>query len=440
MKDTIQNYLNKIGITALNNMQFTALKTMQQHPHVMLLSPTGSGKTLAYLLPLLLKLKDIEHKGVKAIIIVPSRELALQIEQVFKSLQTGLKVTCCYGGHYVKTEENSLINEAPTVIAATPGRLAYHIREGNFDVSSVRYLILDEFDKSLELGFEEDMAFIAGELFKVDSVTLTSATSMDELPQFISQHDYELVDFLDRYEHQPDITVQIVKSQAKDKLKSLLQLLCLYPNEPAIIFCNFREAVEHIDELLWQNNIVSEIYHGGLNQPDREKALLKFRNGTTSVLVTTDLGSRGLDIPQVKHVIHYQIPLNEEAFIHRNGRTGRMKADGNVHLLLTNEEYKPEYIENYTETNFEDKNIALPNPTNWVTFYVSAGKKDKINKIDIAGLFYKKAELSKDDLGLIDVQDKMSYVAVNRHKAKKVEKLLRDEKIKGKKYRIGIDE
>ncbi|ADY50777.1 DEAD/DEAH box helicase domain protein [Pseudopedobacter saltans DSM 12145] len=438
MIEKLSPFLQNIGITQLNEMQLEAITALEKNKNLLLLSPTGSGKTLAFLLPLFLRL-DVDRKGVQAIVVVPSRELALQIEQVFKALQTGLKVTCCYGGHSAKIEASSLLNDAPTLIIATPGRLAFHIREGNFDVSSVRNLALDEFDKSLELGFEEEITFIVDELFKVDGMILTSATQFEELPAFIASREFFTLSFLKNEEHKPSFTTEIIQCKSKDKLRALLQLLCKYPNESTLVFCNFREATERVYDMLTDKGISAVVYHGGLDQQEREKALMKFRNGTSSVIVNTDLASRGLDIPDVQHVIHYQLPLNEESFIHRNGRTGRMKAEGLVHLLLSEEEYKPEYITDYTETDFEEKELPLPSATNWITFYIAAGKKDKISKMDIAGLFYKKAFLERDDLGMITLQDKMSYVAVKRDKAREALSKVKNEKIKGKKYRIGID-
>lgn len=438
MIEKLNPYLQKLGIEKLNNMQLEALQVSEKHPDMLLLSPTGSGKTLAFLLPLLLNLK-FDQKGVQAVVVVPSRELALQIEQVFRSLQTGLKVTCCYGGHSVKIEESSLLNAAPALIIATPGRLSHHLRKGNFDVSTINYLILDEFDKSLELGFDEDISFIFDELFKVKGVVLTSATHFEELPSYVAARDFFQLSFLQEEVHKPKLSVEVIHTRSKDKLKLLLHTLCKYPNQSTLVFCNFREATEHVYELLRHKGISAVIYHGGLEQQDREKAMVKFRNGTASIIVNTDLASRGLDIPDVQHVIHYQLPLNEESFIHRNGRTARMKADGMVHLLLSEEEYKPEYITDYTETDFINEDLPLPEPTEWVTFYIAAGKKDKISKMDVAGLFYKKAFLEKEDLGMITLQDKMAYVAVKRKKARAALDLLKNEKIKGKKYRIGID-
>jgi superfamily II DNA/RNA helicase len=431
--------LERLKIDELNEMQNAAFESIGKDNDVVVLSPTGSGKTFAFLLPLLQKFNK-DAKGVQSLVIVPSRELAQQIEQVFKSMQSGYKITCCYGGHSTKIETSSLGSYAPAIIVGTPGRLAYHIRNGNFDVSTVKYLVLDEFDKSLEFGFEEEMSFIVGELFKLEQKVLTSATAMEEYPPFIGLKNPEVLNFLTLEAAQPILTTAVVQSKTKDKLDVLLKLLCLYPNESTLVFCNHRDAVDRITEMLYDKGIINGVYHGGLQQPEREKALLKFRNGTFSVLVTTDLASRGLDIPEIQHVIHYQIPHTEDAFIHRNGRTARMKAEGKAYLLLSEDERVPTYLPTYETVELAEESAQLPPLTSWVTFFIAAGKKDKINKMDIAGLFYKKANLQKDDLGIIEVYDHMSYVAVNRKKARTALKSVSNEKVKGRKYKMGIDE
>ncbi|WP_304064256.1 DEAD/DEAH box helicase [Pedobacter glucosidilyticus] len=435
----LEKLLQKLQITTLNEMQNAALEAIAQKNDVMVLSPTGSGKTLAFLLPIVEKLNH-QIKGVQAIVVVPSRELAMQIDQVFRQLQSGYKITCCYGGHSTKVERGSL-SAVPAIIVATPGRLAYHIRAGNFDVSSVKTLVLDEFDKSLELGFEDDMAEIVSSLFKLEQKVLTSATQLADFPAFLELQQLKTLNFLNDTEAIPDIKTVILQSKSKEKFNILMDVLYRSKEGQSLVFCNHRDAVERITLMLAERGIVNGVYHGGLVQQDREKALFKFRNGTYHILVTTDLASRGLDIPEIETVIHYQIPHTLDAFVHRNGRTARMKASGKAYLLLSEEETIPPYLKEYefTDAIVETHEITLK-ATEWLTFYIAGGKKDKLSKIDIAGLLHKKGGLSKDEVGLIAVYDQMSYVAVKREKAKEVLKKVIQEKIKGKRYKMGIDE
>ncbi|WP_353131195.1 DEAD/DEAH box helicase [Parapedobacter pyrenivorans] len=430
----LKRALLNLKINALNEMQEAAL-LVDEKSDLVLLSPTGSGKTLGFLLPLLTSLKE-NISTVQAMIIVPSRELALQIEQVFKTMGSGFKVNCFYGGHPVPIEINNL-SQPPAVLIGTPGRIGHHLRRKTFDTSTVSTLILDEFDKSLEFGFQEDMTYIIRQLPAVRKRVLTSATPMDEIPAFTGIIEPETLNFLSHTASAPNLKQKVVIADAADKLDALFTLICKISNEPTLVFCNHRDAVERISDLLWDRELPHDIFHGGMEQEDRERALLKFRNGSHRILVTTDLASRGLDVPEIEHIIHYQLPHNEEAFLHRNGRTARMHATGTSYLLLTPDE-KPAYLVELPEKEVLPAIAPLPQPSPWVTLYIGAGKKEKINKVDIVGLLLKKGGLDKGDVGLIEVLDHSAYAAVKRNRVDGVIRLVKDEKIKGKKIKIEI--
>ena len=429
--------LNNFKIDALNPMQEAALEATSQHNNVIILSATGSGKTLAFLLPIFRSL-DRSIKSTQAMIVVPSRELALQIEQVFKTMQTGMKVTCCYGGHKREIEENNLI-QPPALIIGTPGRISDHIRRGNITVDSIHTLVLDEFDKSLELGFIEEIGFIIESLKNIEKRILTSATDAVEIPEFIGAKDAVRLDFLPEGEKPKDVLAyQYLKSNKKDKIESLFQLLCFLGNRSSIIFCNHREAVERTSQLLSERSIINIYYHGAMEQKEREVALAKFRNGTINFLITTDLGARGLDIPNIRYIIHYHLPATQEIFTHRNGRTARVDASGTVILILNDEEKLPGYIESDVEEIKIPDDITLPEKPKWTTLFVGAGKKDKVNKIDIVGFLSNKGDLKKEDIGLIEVKDFFSFVAIRKSKASNVLQLIKEQKIKGKKVKIDV--
>lgn len=430
----IDTLLKNLKIASLNEMQKLAIDAAIERDTI-ILSPTGSGKTLAFLIPLLPRLQP-QEKGVQALVLVPSRELALQIEQVFKAMGSGFKVNCFYGGHTVRIEKNSLI-QAPAVIIGTPGRIAFHIRNENFNPKTVHSIVLDEFDKSLEFGFEEDMSFIISSFDNLERRILTSATQMDEIPDFAGLKDAKLIDFLSDSNSSPDLEIKAVFSKAADKLESLFSLVCKIGKASSLVFCNHREAVERVSVLLDDMGLEHGLFHGGMEQEDREKSLIKFRNGTSRFLVCTDLAARGLDIPEIEYVIHYQLPLTKEAFLHRNGRTARMKASGKVFVILTEDE-KPSYLTDQIEFENLPENPILPEKTDWTTLYLGAGRKDKINKIDIVGFLIKKANLAKEDIGLIEVQDYAAYVAVKKNKTGGISTILRNEKIKNKKIKVEI--
>ncbi len=430
--------LSKLKIDALNEMQVASIETISGNNNVMLLSTTGSGKTLAFLLPIL-QLLDPAKKNTQAIIIVPSRELALQIETVFKNMGTSFKVTCCYGGHLRETEENNL-RQAPALIIGTPGRLADHIRRGNITIESIDTLVLDEFDKSLELGFIDEMSFIIGSLKSLKKRVLTSATEAVEIPDFIGLADDAVkLNFLDsKNEKSAGLAVKMMVSDGKDKLETLFRLICMLGNKSTIIFCNHRESVERTSNWLKEKDIVNVFYHGALEQQERDAALCKFRNGTANVLVTTDLASRGLDIANIRYIIHYHLPGTEDVFTHRNGRTARMEASGTAILILSPEEKLPGYIDADIETIELPETSTLPEKPQWSTLFISSGKKDKINKIDIVGFLSNKGQLKKEDIGLIEVKDFFSFVAVKKIKVSQTLQLIKEQKMKNKKIKIAV--
>ncbi len=431
----LQPIYEKLQIQEMNQMQKSTFQASENEQDIILLSPTGSGKTLAFLFPMLRNLqKDIS--GIQAIILVPARELALQIEQVFKNMGTDFKVTICYGGHDKKIEINNL-TQAPAVLIGTPGRIAYHLKNNNFEPKTIKTLVLDEFDKALELGFEEDMNFIISSLKNISQRFLTSATSMDNIPKFVGLDNEKTINFLKLGEVKPNIQLKKVMTIPEEKLETLFKLICKIGNKRTLIFCNHRDAVDRISELLREKGIDRETFHGGMEQDERERALLKFRNDSTRILITTDLASRGLDIPEVESIVHYQLPPKEDAFIHRNGRTARMHAKGFAYLIMTEEENFPFIKGNTPEENITE-NYRIPAQTPFQTIYISAGKKDKVNKVDIVGYLIKKGELAKEDVGIIEVKDTTSYVAVARNKVKEVLKKLANEKLKGKKIKMEI--
>lgn len=433
---TVENILENVGFEALNEMQEASILTNEEQDEVILLSATGSGKTLGFLIPAYYKMKP-EVKHTQALIIVPSRELALQIEQTFKLMRTGYKVTTCYGGHKREIEENNLI-DAPALIIGTPGRLCDHIRRGNIKTEGIEMLILDEFDKSLELGFLEEVSFIYDNLPNVTKKLLTSATEAVEIPEFLQLENATKLNFIKEDDTTKALVLQKIYSFDSDKINTCFNLICSLGNRSMIIFCNHRESVERTSFLLWERGIVNEYYHGAMEQRERETALSKFRNGSTNILVTTDLAARGLDIPNIRYIIHYHLPSTPETFTHRNGRTARMDASGTSIMILGPDERQPDYITDEVEKITITETHQIPDKPKWVTFYLPLGKKNKVNKMDIVGFFTKIGQLKMEDLGLIESKDFNTFVAVRRSKATGVFNLLSDQSIKGKKAKVEI--
>lgn len=432
---SIESALSNLNISELNPMQVASLEADKTASNLVLLADTGSGKTLSFLLPIAQQL-DRESTLTQAMIIAPSRELALQIEQVFKKMGTGFKITCCYGGHLRETEENNL-KQAPALVVGTPGRLADHIRRGNISTTHIETLVLDEFDKSLEQGFEEEMSYIIGSMPALKKRILTSATEAVEIPAFVGLQDPVEINFLTG-EKAAMLEVQYVKSDDSDKSETLFNLICALGNRSTIIFCNQREFVENVSAFLKDKGITNVFYHGAMEQRDRDAALCKFRNGSSNVLVTTDLAARGLDIPNIRYIIHYQLPDTQETYTHRNGRTARMDASGTAILILAPKEYLPAYITPAPKEITLPETVELPQKPVWTTFFIGAGKKDKVNKIDIVGFLTNRGKLKKEDIGLIEVKDFFSFVAIRKSKASTTLHLVQSEKIKNKKVKIDV--
>lgn len=429
--------LKQFNITELNDMQKAMLDAITKPNDLVLISPTGSGKTLGFLLPTLQSLKA-NQEGVQAIIVVPSRELAIQIEQVFKQMSTSYKINCCYGGHSVKVEENNL-QHPPAVLVGTPGRIAHHLRRKNLSLNDTHTLILDEFDKSLEFGFQDEMEYIIQQCPRLQKRILTSATAIEEIPDFVGvKQKVELNYTTEHQQLKSSLEVKSVRVTGDDKLEALMLLLGKVGSKSTIVFCNHREAVNRISDQLFDYKVPHAIYHGALEQIDREKSLIKLRNGSVNLLITTDLASRGLDIPEIEVVIHYQLPATEDVMIHRNGRTARMHASGTAYFLLDVDDYLPKFLDVTPIEESLPTKLVLPKSSEWKTLYISAGKKDKINKMDIVGMLLQKGQLNKDELGKIEVLDYSAYVAIKSDKIAKTLQLVRDEKIKNKKVKMDI--
>lgn len=424
--------LTKLGITTLNAMQEEALLAIDSAPNTVLLSPTGTGKTLAFLLPTLNAL-DIQCEHVQLLILVPSRELAIQIEQVIREMGTGFKANAVYGGRPFSKDKIELAH-APAILIGTPGRVADHLRRETFIVDDLTAFVLDEFDKSLEIGFETEMREIIENLPKIKKRILTSATQGVEIPKFAGVHNPLVIDYLGT--KTSNLALKKVLAPQKDKLQTLVDLLNHIGNQPGIIFCNFKDTIQFVSSFLEENNIPHGCFYGGLEQIDRERALIKFRNGTHQIIIATDLAARGLDIPELNFIIHYQLPLKAEEFTHRNGRTARMNAQGTAYILQWELEHTPDFITTTDVVKLKDKQTAIH--SQWATLFISGGRKDKISKGDIAGLLFKQGDLKSDEVGVIELKQDCAFVAVPKHKVSGVIEKTSNTRLKKKKVRITL--
>ncbi len=429
----IQKILTKLRITELNEMQQHAAEAiLGSDGDVVLLSPTGSGKTLAYLLPLV-QLLDSTSDAVQALVITPGRELALQSHQVLQSMSCGIRSTACYGGRAAMDEHKVLKEVRPQIVFGTPGRLNDHLDKENISRYGIRWLIIDEFDKCLEMGFQAEMQKLIKSLPGLQRRILLSATNTEQIPQFVNMSKKgTLIDFLPEEEQTSErVTLYEVHSPQKDKLDTLRQLLLSFGDESSIVFLNYRESVERVNSYLVEQGFTTSCFHGGLEQRQREDQLYRFSNGSANVLVSTDLASRGLDIPNIQNIVHYHLPESQEGYIHRVGRTARWDATGRSFFILNASEHIPDYVEGNVESYEPVANSQEPTAPKNVTLYIGKGKKDKISRGDIVGFLCKNGGLKADEIGRIDVKDRYAYVAIRREKLKQTLHLVQGQKIKG---------
>ena len=427
---------DRMGIDELNEMQHVALEAWKSGGgDLVLYSPTGTGKTLAFAMCVLQALKR-PMQQLQAVVLAPSRELVMQTAEIMRILATGYKVTPCNGGHAVSDEKASL-EVIPDVIVATPGRLLDHQRRGHVALGGVRLLVLDEMDKSLELGFEDEMRQLLKKMPRLNRRILASATVLDVVPDYVRLNKPVTVNVLKGSEQPADrIMVWQVESNSRDKLDTLCELLLTLDGGKTIVFANYRESVERIQQFLVKNGIDARVYHGSLEQQERECAVSMLNNGSVNVIVATDLAARGLDIEQVSHIIHYHLPVSEEAYIHRNGRTARVDAYGEAYVITAPDESLPEWVS--IDEPFALNPKAKPVQAPMATLYFQAGKKEKLSRGDIMGFIANNGGVLPGDIGRIDVRDHYALAAVPRKQAHEVLKLLQQVKIKGKKVRISL--
>jgi ATP-independent RNA helicase DbpA len=450
LSDNLLQNLQLLDFTEPTTIQHQAIPPILAGKDVAAQAETGSGKTAAYGLPLLQKL-DINTHQVQALIIVPTRELAVQVREELKKLGkhiTGLKISAVYGGHKFSEEESSF-KHLPQILIATPGRLLDHLTKETIRLQTLRQLVIDEADKLLEMNFEEELNQILEFLPKKRQSLLFSATLPEKVkiligktlanPLFIQadkQANPEQINFID------------YKVPYTQKVPALLQLLTMLDLSRAVIFCNTRERVDEVAQLLNKKGLAAEALHGAMEQLNRDKALLKFKNGSVNFLVATDLAARGIHIADLGTVIHLEILREQASFLHRSGRTGRAGEAGTVYVLLSPEEEG--YMQKWSqEINLDWKKLEKPSATQarsnpattapeFLTLHIKAGKKEKVSPGDIVGAIVTVTGLAAGDIGKIEVHDHFSYVAVPYAQGKRIAEQLSNGKIKGKRIRVTV--
>lgn len=437
IQEILTNIKERLGIATLNEMQ-RAVAGNASLRNLVLTAPTGSGKTLALAIAMLRRINPADKGTVQAVVIVPTRELALQWLDVVRPIAVGCKSVVLYGGHSFREEAASL-SVTPAIVIATPGRLLDHQQRDRLDISTAGTVVLDEYDKLLDLGFAADVARIVGDTSPRRCLLLSSATDCDVPKALFGRGEVTRLDFGGDDASSPAsrLTIARVESPERDKLGTLRDLLGAIDVDRVIVFVNHRESAERVYNDLHAGGFSAGLYHGGLEQQDRLNAFDLFNNGTTRVLVSTDLAARGIDIDGVDAVVHYHLPPTGQVWIHRNGRTARFDATGMVYVITSEGENIPQYVtweHDFVPSPFTGR----PRRSSTATLYFNIGKKDKISRGDIVGFLISKGGLTADEIGSISLRDHAALVAVPSAKVDDLVKVLAPHRIKNKRARITL--
>lgn len=421
---------HNIGIDRLSEMQEAVADAFSTTTDdLVLLSPTGSGKTLAYLLPLIDTLTPPNGRPT-ALVLVPTRELAEQTEQLVHDLHAAVRALALHGGRPVATESRQLHELRPAIIVATPGRLLDHLAADTTLLASAATLVIDEFDKCLEIGFSDQMRTICRALPATARHILLSATDAPSLPSFVRAGHALRLNYLDTR----PLSVTVVPTLPERRTDTLFRLLCRLDNAPAIVFFNRREDVERVGQALRQRGLSCAVYHGLLEQEHRQRALVLYAHQSAPTLLATDLAARGLDIPATRAVIHADLPENATAFLHRNGRAMRWQRTGQVYLLAESTDALPDFIDPAQVRTLDIGSAplpSLPHAPAIATLYIGKGKQHKISRGDIVGFLCQTGKMRPDDIGHIDVLPRCAYVAVPASLLPHLLQRLEGQKIKG---------
>lgn len=425
------------GIEELSRMQRDTIEQVDSLQNVQLHSPTGSGKTLAFLLPLFRRLQGKTEVG-QVVIVEPSRELALQVYDVARALDPEVTVQTFYGGRPVKQEVNTFEGRRPQILIGTPGRICDHLHQRTFVDVHPQTLVVDEYDKCLQMGFEAEMNELA-ERFSVQQYVITSATKATRLPSWPGLTGDSLHRIkAEQVEEEPVKCWTISYADKRQKDRFLEAVLLSYGQQKTIVFVNERDAVEPLTEQLRASGFSCVGYYGTMEQTERERMLFRFRSGCACILVATDLAARGLDIEEVTLIVHYDAPLAESIYQHRIGRSSRWMSHGVSVILLEREQTLKFEVGETIEPPKPEGNKKPAQPEN-VAVYIGKGKKSKVSKGDVLGLLCKEKGVPSSAVGSIIIAENYSLAAVER---KAVEHFLEGKdpsiKIKGVKTHLQL--
>ncbi|GAC24645.1 DEAD-box ATP-dependent RNA helicase cshA [Paraglaciecola mesophila KMM 241] len=446
LEPALLDNLQSMGFSQMTEIQAGTLPAILEGRDVVAKAKTGSGKTAAFGLALLHNL-DVKRFRVQALVMCPTRELAEQVALEIRRLGRGIhniKVLTLCGGTPMGPQIGSLEHGAH-IIVGTPGRIMDHLYKRRLDLSEVNTLVLDEADRMLDMGFEDEMDAVIKSVPEQRQTLLFSATYPDSIAAISGQVQKNPLEVTVESTHDTD-SIQQVFFEVEDahRTKAVAALLSHYQPESAIVFCNTKIACQEVADELQSLGVSVLALHGDLEQRERNQVLVRFANKSVSVLVATDVASRGLDIKEVNAVISYHITPDPEVHIHRIGRTGRAESKGVALTLVAPDEMaRANAIEDYQKAKLKWTGIQamrfhanrLIQPQ-YSTLCVDGGKKAKLRPGDLLGALTKEAEIPGDDIGKIHITEFHAYVAVKTRSVKRAMRQLGEGKIKGKKFKV----
>ncbi len=466
LSDELLKSIAMLGYQSPTNVQEKVIPELLEHKDIIVKSQTGSGKTAAYAIPIC-ELVEWEDNKPQALVMVPTRELAIQVKEDFFNLGRfkRIKVSALFGKAPFELQEKEL-KQKTHVVVGTPGRTIDHLERGTLDVSSIKYLVIDEADEMLSMGFLDQLESIICRLPKDRVTVLLSATMAKDIESLCQE-----------YMKNPSFIEIAAQSTAVDRIlqeayaveehekEELLKDITVVENpDSCIIFCNTKQRVDEVYEELLSRSYTCEKLHGGMEQRDRLRVMNNFKQGYFRYLIATDVAARGIDIDNISLVINYDIPQDKEVYVHRIGRTGRKDREGKAITLIseTDDRYlrditkyigkeliikeKPDrsqvsslkkaFLEKMNASSIIKEAKGTPLNQEIMKLHINAGKKTKMRAVDIVGTLCNIEGITKDDIGIINILDISTYVEILNNKGELAFQELQKINIKGRPRKV----
>lgn len=459
--------LENIGFEKPSEVQSETIPQLLDKKDLIVKSQTGSGKTASFGIPICNEV-SIEEKFVQGIILVPTRELALQVKEEISNIGRLKKVRCiAVFGKQPISEQIKELKQRVHIVVGTPGRVADHINKGTLNLDKVKFLVIDEADKMLSMGFISQIKEILKDLPKEKISALFSATIPEEIEGLCTDYmkNPKILDIESKIFNKGNIDEKFLPLEVKDKFKALWKVLYSKNPKSAIVFCNTKDKVKEVCSLLKREGILTEELHGDMDQKNRFEVVNSFKNHNFKVLVATDVAARGIHIDDISLVINYEVPMERESYVHRIGRTGRVGNSGEaISFVAPYEKRFLTEIEKYRDYKMaemqypKDKEIKLGKGLfkesqrdliksknvvrkqevhkDIAKIHISGGKKKKLRVLDIVGCFSNLQGMTGEDIGIIDIQDGFSYVDILNGKGNNILRKYKEVTIKNKKIKI----